>query len=319
MAHGNGKTAPPAFVEVSLATIAATRTLSGAVASGAWDSVRTELERLDAEDLAGAIGMLGAVDGVERMLKAAVERDPSSPLARTALACRYVHIGWEARGHGGSDTVSAEGWRTFRDFLVRAERILVEVCAAHPAFTAAWAERLTTARGLALGASEARRRFERLRAHAPQHFPAQEAMLQMLCAKWYGSDEEAAAFARETAASAPAGSLAGTLVAQYHLEIWIAGGKKHLATDAVRDEVLAAAARSVSHPGFVPGVTAHSAWTTFALALSLGGHHAEARPFLEALGGRFSGFPGRYVHDPGSYFSQALERARAATDKKVAA
>jgi hypothetical protein len=40
---------------------------------------------------------------------------PSSPTPRIALAQTYLRFAWKARGHGYSNTVTAEGWALFQD------------------------------------------------------------------------------------------------------------------------------------------------------------------------------------------------------------
>lgn len=274
--------------------------LSTSVRGHSWAPVEIELERMSA-DLAGfAIASLAEVDGVESFLESALAAHPRSPFARTAMAARYIVIAWSVRTSNVASEVSSQEFARFFEWLARAEQLLLEVCAETPDFAPAWAMRVLSARGLELGKSEAWRRHRKLDSLSPHNFPTQSHMLQYLLPKWFGTMDEAAAFARESTASAPLGSSVGALIAQYHVEQWLAVGAQkpglaYLQQPQVLAELRDAAARSVLNPAHrldPIGVVAHN---TFLMVFWLGGHNSDAAAHARVLEGRASEFPWSYT------------------------
>ncbi|HWU08269.1 MAG TPA: hypothetical protein VN520_18115 [Streptomyces sp.] len=297
------RTAPPIRAEFDpCVTIPSLADLRGALRDDDWGTVEAYFEFIGHEDdRAVAAGVVDRLSTSQRFLERAVATQPRSALARTLLARRYIVIGWDIRSAYTAEHVSREQFQQFHGWLRRAEQLLIDVCAEHPAYAMAWAARLTTARGLQLGLSEVRRRYERLAEHHPHHISAQSSLLQRLCPKWGGSWEEAHAFVRTCLESAPPGSHAGRLVAEVHLERWLDDSdinpSDYLRSAEVRDEILAAAARSVQHPDYRPGFDWIGDHNTFAGALCLGGHHREAAPFFRTLGNKATESPWHHVGD----------------------
>ncbi|MFG2310328.1 hypothetical protein ACGFS9_16905 [Streptomyces sp. NPDC048566] len=293
--------------------------LREAAARGDWPATAAFFARLDTEEERSfASGLLAEVDGVEGYLEAASADHPGDPLPRTLLAERYVHIGWAIRSRAMAEHVSREQFTSFHSWLRRAEQVLIEVCAEHPASAHAWTVRVTTARGLELGAAEARRRYDRLSAHHPHHYPAQTQLLQNVYPKWGGSWEAAHGFARECATEAPDGSHAGALVATAHVEHWaeLEGARRatYLRDVAIRDDLRFAARVSVLHPAYRPRFHGTGAHGVFALAFALGGHHADALPHFRELDAPPPDSPWHYFSDPPAVFAKyrhaALSAAR---------
>lgn len=290
--------------------------LKAAVLNNDWSTTEAYFGSLDHEDdRAVASGVVIGIGASEPFLEQVVAQHPESALARTLLAGRYIITGWDIRSAARAKDVSRDQFRQFHDWLRRAERLLIDVCAEHPTYAMAWANRLITARGLELGHSEARRRYDRLAEHHPHHIYGQILLLQQLCPKWGGSWEAAHGFARACLESAPAGSHAGRLVAEVHAEHWLDraqdGDTGYLKSAEVRDELLAAAAVSVQHPDYRPGfhwVTDHN---EFAGVLSMGGHHREAAPFFRALGNKAAESPWQYFGDPAAQFTKHRKTALA--------
>ncbi|MFF7332815.1 hypothetical protein [Streptomyces sp. NPDC008150] len=273
--------------------------LRQAAFAGDWTAVRAFFDGLDGERTHYAAGALGDLDEVETLLERAAAEQPDDPLPRALLAERYIRMGWEIRSRAEAQHVSRDRFARFHEWLRKAERLLIEVCAEHPGYAAAWASRQTSARGLELGQSESRRRYDRLSAVHPHHYGAQLQHLQQVCPKWSGSWEAAHGFARECATAAPPGSPSGALVALAHIEHWVSleGGQDvaYLREVAVLAELRQAARDSVLHPDFVPGWHAPGAHGAFAMVFSLAGRPADAAPHFEALGNRIDEFPWRYL------------------------
>ncbi|MHB9859701.1 hypothetical protein [Streptomyces sp. YIM S03343] len=263
---------------------------------GDWAATEQFFAGLDSVDkVSFAVGALAGIDGTEEFLEKAVQDRPEDWLARTLLAERYIRVGWAIRSHARAKHVSRDQFQQFHAWLRKAERILIDVCAEHPDYAPAWTARLTTARGLGLGQSEARRRYDRLAAHHPHHVRAQLQLLQQMCPKWSGSWEDAHGFAEECLSTAPEGSNAGIVVAEAHVEHWLdlADGEdeQYMRDVSVRDDLRHSARVSLLHPDHRPGwhdVMGHSA---FALAFSLGGHLTDAAPHFAALGNTASESP----------------------------
>jgi hypothetical protein len=254
-----------------------------------------------AADVSFAAGLLAGVERTEAYLERAVKALPADPLPRTLLAERYIRIGWRVRSGARAERVSRDQFAQFHDWLRKAELLLIEVCAEHPEYGPAWTARLLTARGLELGQSEARRRYDRLSDHHPHLLRAQSQLLQQLCPKWSGSWEATHGFARETAAAAPSGSPAGALIAEAHIERWLdlggAAATEYLRDVAVRNELRDAARMSVLHPDQRPGWHSWGAHSTFALVFSLGGHLRDAAAHFAALGDTVSESFWQYLPD----------------------
>ncbi|MFE5141616.1 hypothetical protein ACFRDV_28820 [Streptomyces fagopyri] len=254
-----------------------------------------------ADEVCFASHHLADVPDVEKCLERAVAARPADPLPRTLLAERYVRVGWAIRSRALARDVSRDRFDQFHEWLRRAERLLIEVCAEHPAYAPAWTTRLLTARGLELGQSEARRRYDRMSAGTAPTHRAQTLLLQQLCPKWGGSWDAAHGFAQECASAASDGSAAGSLVALAHIEHWMelrgVEADTYLRNISVRNDLRAAAERSVLHPAHRPGWDSVAAHSAFAMAFSLGGHHGDAARHFTVLGDRASEFPWEYLAD----------------------
>lgn len=276
--------------------------IRNALAADDWPTAEQLLRELPPDEAAYALEMIADREGIETLLEQAVAADPASACARTALARRCIAIGWGIRTGARAEDVSPEQFEAFRSWLVRAEQLLIDACAADGSFVPAWGARVLTARALEVGATEAARRYDRIRRLSPHDFPAQTHMLQYLLPKWAGSEEQALAFAREAAADAPPGSHNGALVPIVHIERWLdldAGkpGAAYMAQQAVVDELTGAASRSVLHDDYVGGPLGVQAHSCFAMAFWLAGRNERAAVHFAALGDRATEFPWMYTFD----------------------
>ncbi|MEU6194561.1 hypothetical protein [Streptomyces sp. NPDC047061] len=272
--------------------------LRQAAAVSDWASIRQYVDGLPyGTDRSFAVGVLSEVDGVEQWLRPLVAAAPDDVLALTVLGAREVDIGWKIRTTARAKDVSREQFAALHTHLRQAEQLLIRATALDPSYDAAWAERITTAKGLQLGQNEARRRYDRLARHHPHHFSAQGRLLQQLCPKWSGSWEAAHGFARECLLAAPEGAMNGGLVAEVHMEHWLAlrgpEREQYLRQDHVRAELVEAAERSALHPYFHRGYGWVTAQGCFAAVFSLMEDTARAAACFRALGNLASGYPWR--------------------------
>jgi hypothetical protein len=290
--------------------------LRAAAWDGDWAATQGFFEEITFPvDVSFAAALLAGVDRAEWYLEKAAKALPADPLPRTLLAERYIHLGWRARGHAPAEYVSWDQVELFHDWLRKAELLLIEVCAEEPSYAPAWTARLATARGLGLGQSEARRRYDRLAEHHPHHVRAQSRLLQQLCPKWGGSWEAAHGFAQECASAAPEGSHAGVLVAEVHIEhcaeLEGARAREYLRDVSVRDELRRAARASVLHPDHRRDWHWTESHSIFALAFSLGGHLGDAARHFAALGDTVSETFWRNVPDWKTRFTEYRTAASA--------
>ncbi|MFZ3499807.1 hypothetical protein ACODT5_42495 [Streptomyces sp. 5.8] len=288
--------------------------LRAAALAGDWDSLAAAFEALpDEDDRTLAARVVAETPGSEKFLRLTAERLPRDPLARTLYADRLITMGWQIRTGDEARFVPAGRMQRFHEQLRLAEGLLIAVCAGHPEYALAWYLRLKTARGLELGLSEARRRYDRLTEHHPGHFGGQFQLLQRLCPKWGGTWEAAQGFADACAESARPGSPAAVLGAVVQLERWLEfigmdhdEAEEYVEDPAQRTALTRAAADSVLHPDFDAerhhAIECHS---VFAALHSLAGRWDDAAPHFRALGNRMSAFPWEYVDsDPVAEFAR---------------
>jgi hypothetical protein len=263
-----------------------------ATAARDWAHVYSAYSGLTSNDLrSAAMYEIADIDQAKAMLTPVAQGPGDGPeqlTARTLLAANHIHTGWEIRTGYRASHVSKSQFQQFHAYLRRAERLLIDVVARQPDNVPAWNLRLKTARGLGLGQSEARRRYDHAARYEPHDLAAQQSLLQQLCPKWSGSFEQVHRFASTCAETAPAGSMNAVLIVQAHMEHWSDLPDKeraaYLGSPAVRDQVAAAAHQSVLHPAFrrcYGWVDAHG-W--FALYHSQVGDLAAAAAHFRAVG-----------------------------------
>lgn len=278
-----------------------------AVESRDWDAAAAAFSALGPQELSLAIELVADESDAEQMLEAAVAAEPGDPLARTLLARRYVSIGWEIRTGAWAVDVMAGKAEEFREWLVRAEQILIDVCVDHPEHVPAWEARLLTARGLELGQSEARRRYDRLAALSPHHYRAQRAYLQQVVPKWGGSWEAAEAFVAECASDAPEGSPSRALLASLQVERWLGLGETP--DEAMLERLREIARASVLHADHVPGPGADSVHAELALLFTFAERHDEAAPHFQALGDHPVSAGWDYLDDKAQWYARSRAQA----------
>ena len=285
--------------------------LREALGAGSWPTLEAALSTLPDDQAGVALTQLAAVEGIEDLLREAVQSDSRTTFARTALAARYTVLAWEARSRNVAKGVSAEQFQGFFEWLAMAEDLLLSVFEDDPKFAPAWFASLTTARGLQLGKEELHRRYSQLSTLSPDNFPAQEQALIFLLPKWFGSWEESREFVDEAVRSAPTGSSSHAIVPLFHIERWSDAGLRESLAQLGDPNVLAEL-RQASESFVVQGVPldpvrveAHSA---FGMMFWLGQHWDDAAVHFRMLDWRASEFPWRYVTDSESKLSRIYQK-----------
>jgi hypothetical protein len=282
-----------------------------------WQAIRQYVASLPpGTDRAFIANAVGDVPGVEHSLRQLTAADRDDVLALTLLGTRLVSIGAEIRTAQRAEKVSREQFAAFHDHLRQAEQLLIRATALDPSFDVAWAERLSTAKGLQLGQNEARRRYDRLTAVHPNHFTGQARLLQQLCPKWGGTWDAAHGFAQQCLREAPAGMMNAGLVAEVHIEHWLDLGRgdkgaSYLRQPHIHAELVHAADCSVTHPAFQ---RTHG-WVTvqgcFAALFSLIGDLPRAAQHFRALGNLASSYPWSYLGNPADSYIKHRDAALA--------
>jgi hypothetical protein len=243
-----------------------------------------------------------------------------TPLSYLVRGCQSIAWAWQARGSGGSNTVSQEGWKLFGERLAMAERDLLLAAQGDVTDPTPFSNLLVAARGMDAPDETAWRYFEHAVARQPDHHFAHEAMRSKLSRRWGGSDEEMFAFVRRSAWSAP-GSDLPMLVFEAHLDVWSyihtfegdpERARRYLAQPAVRQELYDAYAKSLEARCRVRASTIYhrnSAAFVFFLLQDV----ARLRIELAHIGQAFTEYP--WV-----YFRQAEQATRdvVATAKMIA-
>ena len=296
------------------------RRLQAALSARDWVGVRAVVDGAEPVGRSMLIRIGADTAEIEPFLRQVLARDADDPVAAALLGGHLIHRGWKVRTSYRAQHVSADQFRAFHEHLRRAEQVLIDGAARTPSDVAIWCQRLISARGLELGLSEVRRRYDRLAAHDEHHLPAQTQMLQSLCPKWGGTWEQMHGFAQERMLAAPKGAPNAVLVVYGHLERWLhedggpAGGR-YLAGPFARNQIYEAATRSVWDPGFQHGYGWVMVRNTFAMAFSLLGDEPAAAAQFTALGRLASDEPWQYFGDAAQQFVKRRARALAKAGK----
>jgi len=264
-----------------------------------WPAVRDSLSTVsDPDDRAFYVSICAEADGVQEWIGEWIAAEPHSTLPLLVRGAHAVYWAWEARGGARASQTREEQFREFFKRLKLAENCLDEVVDRDPDDTTAWTFLVTSARGRQVDRAEVQRRFDEVVRRHPYHRIAHEQMLQYLCRKWFGSDEEMYAFARAAAAKAPAGSPLGKLVAVAHVEKWLdlPGGEDvtYMTQPEVRAELRAAADQSVRHPYFQRRPGWPVVHNVFAFAFVCAGEWALAAEQFDVIGDRVTEWPWQY-------------------------
>jgi hypothetical protein len=283
-----------------------------------WTACRNVLDAVPPADRSALIRTGSKADGLENFLRDVLRRDPADSTAGALLGYHLIQVGWDIRTGARAQYVTRDQFTAFHDWLTKAEIVLIDAAARTPGDPAVWTARLPSARGLGLGRSEARRRYDRLAAADPHHLPGQVEFLQQLCPKWSGSWELLHPFCRDAMLATPPGSPHALLVAEGHIEHWLElaeddldAGRLYLATEPVRTELYEAAHRSVWHPEFRRTYGWLAALHAFAFVFSVLDDHRAAASMFTAIGRHGVEFPWQYLGEPVATFTTRRARALA--------
>lgn len=294
----------------SEASVAPTITIDPCVGDADARTLRTNLERrdwraardflvgvTDPDDHAFYIAICADVVGLEDWIGEWQDAEPESTLPILVRGGRAMYRAGEERGAAYASQTSADQLEKFHKWMTFAENCLDEVVEREPDDTTARTCLVTTSRGRSINPPEAQRRFDELIARHPTHLMGHMSRLQYLCEKWFGSHEQMFAFARESAAKAPAGNALGVLIPDAHIEKWLRIDRTefdYFKQPEVLAEVNEAADRSIRHLDYRrrPGwPTVHN---TFALVFCLGDDDRAAAEQFDLIGDLVTKYPWSY-------------------------
>ena len=286
-----------------------------------WPAVRGLLDRVPPPLRTAVIATCGEELPDPSFPAGVLNADPDDTTAASVLGAHLITTGWKIRTDAAAEQVSRRQFEKFHEWLRQAEAVLVEAAARNPRDPAVWTELMISGRGLQVGQSEVRRRYDRAVQADPHHLPAQMQLVQQLCPKWGGSWAEVHGFAREAMLAAPFGHPQGALVADAHIEHGFAGNRlapmvagtisKHLRDEQVRAELYDAARRSVWHPEFRRWYGWEWAASTFAMVFSLLGDERGAAHLFGVLGNLGTKQPWEYLGMPAYQLRKRRRRALA--------
>lgn len=294
------------------------RRLRTELAAGDWQGAQTALEGTrgawdEREFLVDSFGEHALFAGRERVLDAWLAARPASsgaPEAALPLLVRgrwQIAAAWHFRGSGAASTVTEEGWKRFFACLGRAQQDFEAAARLDPEDPTPWALQVITGRGLQLEKDEVRRRADEALKRDRLCWSANRMLLVALCAKWSGSHQLMFEHARRCSKDAPDGHVLHALIAQAHIERWLwaasfatekkddpewhGNSGKYFLDPAMKEELLAAYARSLGSPRWRESKLAPHARNDFAWCFVQMGDTARAKVELEKLGSRLTQTP----------------------------
>ncbi len=278
--------------------------LRDAISRRDWRSVRDFLGAVDdPDDRAFYLEICSRIEGVQDWIGEWIAAEPGSTLPLLVKGAHGVEWAWAARGAAYAGETSAQQFREFHRRLKMAEDCLDEVVERDPEDTAAWSFLVTSARGRGVGPEEAWRRFDAVVSRHPLHIRAHSQMLQGLCAKWFGSDEQMFAFARKAVAASPPGSPLGQLIAVAHFEHWLDEREDgYLSRPEVLAELHAAARHSVLNPAHRRRPGWPVAHNVFACVFVGAKDYTAAKEQFEVIGDLVTMWPWQVYDDPAGMF-----------------
>ncbi|WP_261675953.1 hypothetical protein [Streptomyces lusitanus] len=234
---------------------------------------------------------------------------PDDPDAALVRARATVSLAWHLRGGGWAKDTSREQVSGFIGTLTQAPRLNAHALKVNPdGDPSPYISEIWTALGLNHPHERMHRIWEEVTARDPHHFGAHSAALQYWCAKWHGSENLAASFAREAAAKAPAGRLLAALplIAWYEHRDSAAKGddfREPYVFDMVDAALTDVSAAPPDHPD-VPAVR-----HLLAYFLTRQNRCAEALQQFRLVDGYVNALPWRYYDDPAAVYCLWRDRA----------
>lgn len=280
------------------------------LARGQWQELHDFLEATTEWDLRYFyVTELARISGRPQWLDEWVAERPGSALPLLFRGSHSKYVAWQARFAAGAGTMQEDALLLFHGRLVVADRDLAAAAALDERDPNPWAESVAVAGGLSLGQPELRRRFEE--AHRRDPFNG-AASVNMRCE----SNEATLQFARWVSGEAPDGHTVHKVVALAHIELWLASPsgeaqQAYFRSQAVKQEVLAAARRSILSPDYRRSGSVLS-WqdrNVFAFCFRLMGEYGAQLEQMRLIGPHVLEFPWVYLGEPARKYEEQRQMA----------
>lgn len=245
--------------------------------------------------------------------------DPTSPDAWLLRGCRRTHWAWEARGGGGAETVTQEGWRLFGQRLHGAEADLLWSAELLPEDPTPLCSLITVAMGLSQGRDRIRELFAAAIERDPESAAAYHRATYALTEKWSGSHDEMFAIARQAADLARPHNDLATVLIDAHIERWLyykafaedkEGAMRYLNTNDVRQEVTLLFDRTMKSSAYSSRPSTRDTYNTAAFWFFLTRDKKRLAFCFDKMDGAFLEAPWQYYANPATTIGEALKMAR---------
>ena len=239
--------------------------------------------------------------------------EQGSTAALQLRAVLYLEMAWRVASTGRAETSQAS---QVRPWLEQSDRDLAHATELDPADPSTYALRITVAMLLTRGHETALGYLHSARQLCRGHVEAHERMLQYLCKKWGGCNENMFELARLARAGATAGSPLHCLIATAHIERWLDERDRDLDASAayfrrsdVMDELRAAYESAFAdNRRMIPLLDARPL-NRLAFCFACGGALTAAREIFARIGEHFTQNPWCYGGDPELGFLRARAQA----------
>ena len=287
------------------------------LARGQWQEFHDFLEATTKWDMRNFyVTELSRISGRPQWLDEWVAARPGSALPLLFRGAHGVMWAWEARGAARAKYVKEDAWPLFHARLVEADKDLAKAAGLDERDPSPWAHSMTVARGLSLGQSELRRRFDEAHRRDPLNGAACVSMIQGTARKWGGSNEAMLQFARWASGEAPDGHPVHKVVALAHIEMWLDAPKgdaqqTYFRSTAVKEEVLEAARRGILSPNYERKGSVLS-WpdrNVFAFSFRLMREYAAQLEQMRLIGPHVEEFPWQYQGKPVQKYEEHRQMA----------
>lgn len=241
-------------------------------------------------------------------LKAWQAARPDDPDAALVHARSLVVLAWDIRGGKLAKYTTQEQFEGFRQVLLRSREAIARAAEVAPDDPTPHITAISTGLGLGCSHEDMHALWAEITSRDPLNHEAHTTALQYWCAKWRGSEELATAFARDAAASAPAGSLLTVLplIAWYeHADPEI--GKRDYLTPELTAAVDALLADVAAAPAGHPRI--RQARHLLAYFLLHQKRWAESAEQFRAVDGWIHALPWRYSGNPAHMYTTLRDLA----------
>lgn len=209
--------------------------------------------------------------------------EPGNADARLLRGIKMVKDAWEARG----GDFTPKNVPIFFSRLQEAEVELTHAAGLNPADGIAHAWLILCSMGLQRGVEASQQHFKESVRRMPQLRQPFRFLVQHMCSKWGGDDDNMLKFARVASARAPINSTIHSVLAEAHLEYGLslerAGTKtmrEYMSQPSVRAEIVEAAKKIFPASGYKPSLDSLRARELFAFVLWQAGERGMAEDYL---------------------------------------